>query len=189
MKRFYILLILAGIIPMSLVAQDDLYFTPKKSVQAANEATSHEDTPAYYSGISKDESEYNRCNRLKSYYQKVGQDSLGNDIIEFRTGDGTYGDAIRQDTIYPGSEQYVFNSDDDFAIVVGWDDLIISMVGIILYTIVTGGHGDILIFMILGIMVLLGVTAGAGMADFMIHGSMVAGVGLIAVGIMVVGLM
>ncbi len=115
MKRFYILLILAGVIPMSLVAQDDLYFTPKKSVQATNETVSDDDTPAYYSGISKDENEYNRCNRLKSYYQKVGQDSLGNDIIEFRTGDGTYGDAVRIDTIYPGSEQYVFESDDDFA--------------------------------------------------------------------------
>lgn len=115
MKRFYILLILAGLVPMTTIAQDDLYFTPKKSAQTTNVTSSTDDQPAYYSGISKDESEYNRRNRLSSYYQKIGQDSLGNDIIEFHSGDGTYGGTLERDTIYPGSEQYVFNSDDDFA--------------------------------------------------------------------------
>lgn len=104
--------------PLTMLAQDDdLYFVPKKQTignSVANELTSEYNHQPYYCGSSRDVDEYNRRGKLKSYYQKIGTDSLGNDIIEFHEGDGTYGTADLDSTItiYPGSERYY--DDDDF---------------------------------------------------------------------------
>ena len=119
--RFLFLSALIGVMPLSMAAQDDdLYFTPKKSsepeMSARHDRVSY-DRPAYYCGSNRNVDEYNRRGKLKSYYQKVGTDSLGNDIIEFREGDGTYGKADLDSTItiYPGSERYYDDDDSDFA--------------------------------------------------------------------------
>lgn len=74
------------------------------------------DRPAYYCGSPRNVDEYNRRGKLKSYYQKIGTDSLGNDVIEFHEGDGTYGTADLDSTItiYPGSERY-YDEGSDFA--------------------------------------------------------------------------
>lgn len=118
MKRTLILFALLSSIPLVSFAQDDdLYFTPKKTIKAevtdAPQSRPHE---TYYCGSERDIDEYNRHGQLKSYYQKIGTDSLGNDIIEFHPGDGTYGaDSI--DTVhyvYPGSETYYGNDDEDY---------------------------------------------------------------------------
>ena len=61
MKRYILLSVLVGALPLSMMAQDDLYFTPKKSakqVQSSYEVL--DDTPAYYSGSNRDVDEYNR---------------------------------------------------------------------------------------------------------------------------------
>lgn len=98
---------------------DDLYFTPKKKSKTENSVQDNRytyDRPAYYCGSQRDVDEYNRRGKLKSYYQKIGTDSLGNDIIEFKQGDGTYGNADLDSTItiYPGSERY-YDDDNDYA--------------------------------------------------------------------------
>ena len=118
--RFLFLSILMGALPLTMAAQDDdLYFTPKKGAKtdasARNERAQYE-RPTYYCGSNRDVDEYNRRGKIKSYYQKVGNDSLGNDIIEFREGDGTYSKADIDSTItiYPGSERY-YDDDKDFA--------------------------------------------------------------------------
>ena len=117
--RFLFLSVLMGAMPLTMAAQDDdLYFTPKKSSKDAPVKIDRDvyDRPAYYCGSPRNVDEYNRRGKLKSYYQKIGTDSLGNDVIEFHEGDGTYGTADLDSTItiYPGSERY-YDEDSDFA--------------------------------------------------------------------------
>ncbi len=119
--RFLFLSVLIGALPLTMAAQDDdLYFTPKKSskTEASARFDNAYDRPTYYCGSNRNVDEYNRRGKLKSYYQKIGTDSLGNDIIEFHEGDGTYGKADLDSTItiYPGSERYYDDdADGDFA--------------------------------------------------------------------------
>lgn len=121
MTRLLFLTVLMGALPLTMAAQDDdLYFTPKKSAKTNVPARieRYDERPSYYCGSNRDIDEYNRRGKLKSYYQKIGTDSLGNDIIEFREGDGTYGRADLDSTItiYPGSERYYDDPDDsDYA--------------------------------------------------------------------------
>ena len=109
MKNGLLLSVLIGAMPLTMAAQDDdLYFTPKRGSKTEAPARFDRETrerPTYYCGSNRNVDEYNRRGKLKSYYQKIGTDSLGNDIIEFREGDGTYGTADLDSTItiYPGS--------------------------------------------------------------------------------------
>lgn len=116
MTRFLFLSVLVGAMPLTMAAQDDdLYFTPKKHVkdEVRVESSLQDEQPTYYCGSNRNVDEYNRRGKLKSYYQKIGTDSLGNDIIEFHAGDGVYGsnDADSVVSVYPGSESYYDDSD------------------------------------------------------------------------------
>ena len=56
MKKFILISVLAGVLPLSMMAQDDdLYFTPKKD--AATNSYSKYDN---YSGSNRNVDEYNR---------------------------------------------------------------------------------------------------------------------------------
>lgn len=112
MKKHILLSLLVAASPTMMMAQDDMYFTPSKQskVQSSVEDL-QKDEPTYYSGSSRDVDEYNRRGTLKSYYQKIGEDSLGNDIIVFHEGDGRY-DTSKADTVYRGSGSYY--GDDDY---------------------------------------------------------------------------
>ncbi len=109
MKKLLMLLVLAGAMPLASMAQDDVYFTPSKK------AAPKEEKETYYCGSKRGVDEYNRYGRLNSYYQKIGSDSLGNDIITFMPGDGVYRDSSMADTayVYPGSAK--FDTEDDYA--------------------------------------------------------------------------
>lgn len=109
MKKLLMLLILAGSMPLASMAQDDVYFSPNKETEAPKT-----EKPAYYSGSKRNVDEYNRYGKLNSYYQKIGTDSLGNDIITFQPGYGYRGDSDYTDTayVYPGSAK--FSNDDDY---------------------------------------------------------------------------
>ena len=129
--RFLFLSVLMGAMPLTMAAQDDdLYFTPKKSSKDAPVKIDRDvyDRPAYYCGSPRNVDEYNRRGKLKSYYQKIGTDSLGNDVIEFHEGDGTYGTADLDSTItiYPGSERYYDETQTSPTLAV-WDDLTTSI--------------------------------------------------------------
>lgn len=108
MKKLLMLLVFAGTMPLASMAQDDVYFTPSKEVNTPKV----ERVPSY-SGSRRSVDEYNRYGRLNSYYQKIGTDSLGNDIITFMPGKGAYRDSTLADTayVYPGSAKFD-NSDD-----------------------------------------------------------------------------
>ena len=84
---------IAGMLPLSLVAQDDdLYFVPKK--KSVEKVTDNYGIPAnvYYVGSDRSIDEYNR--RTKSYYEVIGADSTLNDTISFSAEKGIYPDSI-----------------------------------------------------------------------------------------------
>lgn len=109
MKRFILFSLMAAALPLSMMAQDDVYFIPSKQ-SVKNVEVQVDDSPTYYSGIGKNDYEYNRRANLQGFYKKIGRDSLGNDIVEYRTNDGM----SRIDTIYQ-FDRYYENNSDDFA--------------------------------------------------------------------------
>lgn len=113
MIRKLIISIAMGMVAIPLSAQDDdLYFIPKKTTSVDKNVNYESGSQLDYGqGNFRDVDEYNRRGRLKSYYQKIGTDTLGNDIIEFHQGDGTYGNEQDTSYVYPGSEQYYDDSD------------------------------------------------------------------------------
>ena len=110
MKHSFLLTALVIVAPVPALAQDDMYFSVDKTELESKVEDASSDEPTYYCGSNRDVDEYNRRGKLASYYQKVGVDSLGNDIIEFHVGNGSYQDT---DTIYPGSGTY-YAEDNDF---------------------------------------------------------------------------
>lgn len=95
MKKFILVSILMGMLPLSMVAQDDdLYFVPQKK-SATTEAVSSYGLPkgTYYSGSSRNVDEYNR--RVSSY-EVLGGDTI-NDIIDFSAVQGVYPDSIQSE--------------------------------------------------------------------------------------------
>ena len=110
MKKKVLLSVILGALPLAMMAQDDLYFTPKKAAKEAKSSVEKEkvadDGPTYYSGSGRSDDEYNRLGEFRSYYEKVGTDSLGNDIIEFHPGKGYQEE----------SDEYQYNEEDDFSL-------------------------------------------------------------------------
>ena len=93
MKRLLLISMIAAMLPLSLVAQDDdLYFVPtKKSVEKVTDNYGIP-TAVYYSGSNRSIDEYNR--RTKSHYEVIGADSTLNDTISFTAEKGVYPDSI-----------------------------------------------------------------------------------------------
>ena len=88
-KKILILLLMAQMMPDSVLAQnDDLYFVPreKKEVKRSKPVQVNVNHNTYYCGSSRDVDEYNRrpARRMRRNLVKVGTDSLGNDVFEFR---------------------------------------------------------------------------------------------------------
>lgn len=116
MKRFIIFTVLAVMIPSTVMSQDDdLYFTPKKTV-GANVQNEYQDKEGsiYHSGSNRDVDEYNRQGKYNSYYQKVRKDSLGNDIIEFYSGSEEYPIDYAYDTVYNSYKNMDIYYSDEF---------------------------------------------------------------------------
>lgn len=110
MKQLFMYVVLFCAMPLSGLAQDDLYFSPKKKAQVS--ASTQQ--PAYYVGSNRDVDEYNRRGKYWSHTQKIGSDVQGNDIIQFQQGNGVYPDSVYVDTTFV--EKYCSGgSDDDFA--------------------------------------------------------------------------
>lgn len=116
MKKVFLLLVLAGAMPSTLMAQDDdLYFVPKKQVATSD---SYQDKvsekPTCYSGCNRDVDEYNRRGKYWSHYQKIGTDASGNDVIEFKKGTGVYPDSAYIDTTFVGKYFDTMVDEDDY---------------------------------------------------------------------------
>lgn len=99
MKKFFLFSMLLGALPMALLAQDDLYFNPTKDKEHFERPKREiHERPTYYGGINKTDDEYNRRRGLHSRYEKIGKDSLGNDIIMFDSFDPSFNETF--DTLY-----------------------------------------------------------------------------------------
>ncbi len=127
MKKLFLLFVLAGAMPLSMMAQDDdLYFSPsKRKAEVTSSSVQNIAASPYYSGRPmRDVDEYNRRGKLRSSYQKIGTDSLGNDIIEFQAGTGLYPDSTYVDTLWM-SPQGDYSHDDEYICsrrMSRWDD-------------------------------------------------------------------
>ena len=96
MKKFFLISILFGVLPLSLVAQtDDLYFLPKKKAKKEVKSTVEKVVPeqeTYYSGSNRTVEEYNR---LESKYEVLDSDSTMSDVIDFSAEKGVYPDSLQ----------------------------------------------------------------------------------------------
>ena len=81
MKKWLLLSVIWGAMPLTMMAQDDddMYFVPAKEKVAKSTVTYSAPGSTYYSGSNRDVDEYNRRG---SYYEPVQGDSLS-DIIDF----------------------------------------------------------------------------------------------------------
>lgn len=111
MKKLLLLSVLLGAMPLTMMAQDDLYFTPKKQeAQTIGSSVVTDGQAVIHSGSQRSVDDYNRRGAYSSYFQKIGTDSLGNDIIEFHTSASDLTDTL---SIYPGTDVN-YDSDDDY---------------------------------------------------------------------------
>ena len=126
-KKLFLLFVLAGAMPLTMMAQDDdLYFVPsKKKVETTGSSVRNTaERPTYYAGSNRDIDEYNRRGKFRSSYQMIGTDSLGNDIIEFHEGTGIYPDTVFVDSMWMAKNGYN-DFDNDFTYsrrMSRWDD-------------------------------------------------------------------
>ena len=89
MKKLLLISMFAGMLPLTMVGQDDdLYFVPKK--KSVERVTDNYGMPTdvYYSGSDRSIDEYNR--RLKSRVEVIGGDSTLCDTISFSAEKGVY---------------------------------------------------------------------------------------------------
>ena len=96
MRKLFMLSVIALVLPVSTMAQDDdMYFVPtKKNVEKAK-ANYGMPQNTYYSGSNRSVDEYNR-----RYSQVMPIDSVGNDIIDFDGTMGAYPDSTGGDYKY-----------------------------------------------------------------------------------------
>jgi len=102
MKKLIMSLLLLGVMPISMMAQDDdMYFVPTKENVAKEAKTYGMPTNTYYAGSSRSVDDYNR--RAWSTVEPV--DSLGNDIIDFSAVRGVYPDSAYSEMADNGDYQ------------------------------------------------------------------------------------
>jgi hypothetical protein len=108
MKKIVMLVFFIGILPLSMMAQDDdMYFVSKKKT-----ASTSSKEPTYYVGSDRNVDEYNRRGGLRSSYKKIGTDAAGNDIIEFDSKPGLYPDTSYVDTLFLSSKKKYIDEND-----------------------------------------------------------------------------
>ena len=92
MKRYILLFVMMGTAVLSSLAQDDMYFVPKKKTNIVNSLPRQ----TYLSGSNRNVDEYNRMGRNVSYessYQLIAGDSTMRDVITFTPVEGVYPDS------------------------------------------------------------------------------------------------
>lgn len=103
MKKLLFISILFGMASTVAVAQDDMYFTPKKKDK--KEVREYL-PPKRHTGCDRNIDEYNRRGNFRSRYNVIDSDSTANDIIDFA-------ETMPSDTLYyNGSGGY--DEEDDY---------------------------------------------------------------------------
>jgi hypothetical protein len=102
MKKLILSLLLMGVLPVGMYAQDDdMYFVPTKEKMAKEDAAYGMPSNTYYSGSKRNVDDYNR----QSWSSVVPIDSTGNDIIDFSAVRGVY-----PDSTYSESSDYQYTT-------------------------------------------------------------------------------
>lgn len=89
MKKWMFLSLIIAAMPVSMMAQDDMYFASSKQKDTPQRTTNSRDN-TYYSGSSRSVDDYNR--RFMSSYEVLPADT--GDIITFAPVEGTYPDSV-----------------------------------------------------------------------------------------------
>ena len=94
MKKLLLISLLVGVLPLSMVAQDDLYFKPKSKKATVENVTNRYGMPkdTYYAGSDRSIDDYNR---RRSHFEVVDSDSIASDIILFDGEKGVYPDSLQ----------------------------------------------------------------------------------------------
>ena len=92
MKKLIIIAMVTLVLPLTVAAQDDLYFVPTKANVKKTSEKYGIPKDTYYCGSTRDVDEYNR--RLRSTVEPIDGDSVGNDVIKFDAVRGEYPDSL-----------------------------------------------------------------------------------------------
>ena len=102
MKKMVFISMLLGVVSVNSYAQDDMYFTPKKSNKQVRQTVKAEDD-----GNDRDVDEYNRRRQFVSSYDVIDGDSTMIDVIDFSAG--SYGDTLDVDDMYNPEDDYAYS--------------------------------------------------------------------------------
>ena len=92
MKKLFLLSMTFVLLPLSLMAQDDMYFgSTKQKSSTRRSSSSYQPASTYYSGSSRSVDEYNR-HYSGSSYEVLNTDT--GDVISFSPVEGTYPDSV-----------------------------------------------------------------------------------------------
>ena len=95
MKKLLLISMLMGAMPLSMLAQDDLYFVPKKKSVEKSVVETAVQQPVTASDCGRSVDEYNR--HQKSSYEVIDGDTVRNDIIDFTAEQGVYPDSAKEE--------------------------------------------------------------------------------------------
>ena len=110
MKKIVFVTAFVCLLPHDIIAQDDMYFTPKK----ADKAETVQEQPKMYTGSFRNVDEYNRHGRFAGVSQEVDLDTLYSDVVFFDADTST----VAGDTILVGdvtdAADYAYDPSEDY---------------------------------------------------------------------------
>lgn len=110
MKKIVFVTAFVCLLPHDIIAQDDMYFTPKK----ADKTETVQEQPKMYTGFFRNVDEYNRHGRFAGVSQEVDLDTLYSDVVFFDADTST----VAGDTILVGdvtdAADYAYDPSEDY---------------------------------------------------------------------------
>ena len=110
MKKIVFVTAFVCLLPHDIIAQDDMYFTPKK----ADKTETVQEQPKMYIGSFRNVDEYNRHGRFAGVSQEVDLDTLYSDVVFFDADTST----VAGDTILVGdvtdAADYAYDPSEDY---------------------------------------------------------------------------
>ena len=110
MKKIVFVTAFVCLLPHDIIAQDDMYFTPKK----ADKTETVQEQPKMYTGSFRNVDEYNRHGRFAGVSQEVDLDTLYSDVVFFDADTSTVaGDTILVDDVTDAAD-YAYDPSEDY---------------------------------------------------------------------------
>ena len=110
MKKIVFVTAFVCLLPHDIIAQDDMYFTPKK----ADKTETVQEQPKMYTGSFRNVDEYNRHGRFAGVSQEVDLDTLYSDVVFFDADTSTVaGDTILVSDVTDAAD-YAYDPSEDY---------------------------------------------------------------------------